>query len=148
LGKAGKRIEFENLINRAALVLAVVTLFLAATFLPPATNAKDNPDDYTRTYSHTFDEVFQAAPTAIERQGYFVTGKDKEKGTITASGVVPNPTGVSHKVDFTLRIETVGTEETRVTVDPDIHGFGGSSFRKRFVSNMFIELQKVLATYR
>ena len=116
--KTHKRIKSKNSINQTAVAISVVTLIVAAAFLTPAVKAKDNPDDYTRVYSHTFDEVFQAAQKAVERQGYFVTDSNKEKGVITGKGDMPIPTaGVTRHFEFTLRLETTAAEQTRATID-------------------------------
>jgi hypothetical protein len=127
--------------------LALITLVvLTAVCLFPAAQAKDKPEDYTMVVLHTYDEVFQAAQTAVERKGWIVTGTDKDKGVITAK----NPDG---KCVIELHVEIISQKpETRVTMNIiKNYGFwkkplgGWDASVWQMVSS---EMQKVLATYQ
>ncbi len=124
-------------VGRLALIALVV---LTVAFLVPAAQAKDKPEDNTRIYRHTYDEVFQAGQDAIERKGCFVTGADKDKGIISGTCGGGKPT-------LELHVETVSQNpETRVTfLFPKVR-FGQS---KGYLLDLFsTELQKVLASYK
>jgi hypothetical protein len=119
---------------------------LAAISSVPAARAKDNADDFTRVYRHSYDEVWDASHEAIERLGWFVTDTDdKDKGAITGKGAGPNG-----KTTFTLHIESVSPKpETRETIDVKWSGFQGSWGGRKYVAKqLFEETQKVLATYK
>ncbi len=126
-----------------AAILAV--LWLALCSLVPAVYAKDNPDDFTRVYSHSYDEVWDATHEVIERAGWFVTSEDKDKGTISGNGLAGNP-----KNTFTLHIETVSPKpETRVTIDVKWNQHAGAwGARKREAHGILARIQTILATYR
>jgi hypothetical protein len=137
-------------IGRLALI-ALVVLIAAPVNSGASKNEKDQ--ETTRIYQHTYDEVFQASQEAIERMGMFLENKDKEKGTISGSGVYKGAGGPTHTITikFDIRIETVSTKpETRVTVNAKAKGgpFGGDGgWGKHFVLDYMGEVQKVLATY-
>jgi len=101
---------------------------------------KDKGQEFTQVYWHTYDEVFQASQVAIERLAYFVTGMDKDKGTISGNTD-------SGRVTFDLHIEALNTKpQSRVTIKVE------STTRFKAVipataDRIFKELQKVLATY-
>jgi len=96
---------------------------------------------YTVVYTHTYDEVFQAATNAVERIGWLVTNKDKDKGVIW---VQYSPTKPSHC--FEMHIETLNAKpETKVTIC--CFKAGGQTFPRTLAGEAFSELQKVLATY-
>ena len=124
------RIPVATAIAVAIVVLAVACLMLDA-------HAKDNPDDFTRVYAHTYDEVFQAAQTAVERLGWFVTSQDKDKGVVVVDY------GKKHYLE--VHLETVSAKpETRLTIVV----FTCRTCSRRIPADMlFSELQKVLATY-
>ena len=134
----------RSLVNGAVGKLVVAITVLMAFFLVPSTPAKDKPEDFTQVYTHTYDEVFQAAQEAIERMGMFVNDKDKDKGMISGHGQYSarNATFPS-EVKFVLHIEPVSPKpEVRVTVDAKVR------FAKRFAADLLAETQKVLATYK
>jgi hypothetical protein len=148
-----RRKKFRSLMSLAARGLVVVLMALLAAFLFPAAQAKDKPEDNTRIYQHTYDEVFQASQEALERMGMFLDDKDKEKGTISGSGVYKGAEGPRHtiRIKFDVRTETVSTKpETRVTVNAKAKGgpFGGDGgWGKHFAQDYLSEVQQVLATY-
>jgi hypothetical protein len=121
----------------------VAVMALTSAFLFPAARAKDKPEDFTRIYQNTYDEVFQATEQTIERKGYSVIEKDKDKGTISST------TTNSH-INLYVHVEVLNnTPETRVTIIPTYKGFKISSGAQReFAENFLTELQKVLSTYR
>lgn len=150
--------EVRNAIRVAAATVCTVVLLAAFVANVPVVKAKDNPEDFTRVYQHTYDEVFQAAQKAVERMGCFITEADKEKGTITgngkcATGAPGYSPGTFWKVEFQVRIETVSDKpETRVIVEAKTKGqfgtYGGTgAARKAFKEQLLSETQKVLATY-
>ncbi|MGP0017415.1 MAG: hypothetical protein ACLPHP_02505 [Candidatus Sulfotelmatobacter sp.] len=130
--------------------LALITLLvLVVASLAPGTPQNDqdedgnySPKEITWVYQHSYDEVFQACQEAIERLGWRVTVLDKDKGTISNSGI---QRGV---FVFTLHIESLNTKpETRVTFT--------SHYTKKMsrrainpIDTLPGEVQKVLATYR
>jgi hypothetical protein len=132
----------------------VVVLGWFAT-LPFASSAfgKDKAEESSATFTHTYDEVFQAAQEATERLGLFVTNTDKNRGVVSGKGVYSGGQAAQWpmKLTFDVHIETVSPKpETRVTIDVQrkakISGRGVSSnvFKSAYLS----ELQKVLATYK
>ncbi len=149
----------RNSLRIAAAALCFVVAALAAILVSPAkADAKDKPEDYTRVYQHTYDEVFQATQKAIERMGCFVKTTDQAKGAIAgngkcATGVAGFSPTMSWKVEFEVRIETVSAKpETRVSVEATTKGqfgnYGGvGGARKAFKEQLLSEIQKVLATY-
>ena len=144
--------RFRSLVNVAAMGLAVAIVVLTAAFLVPAVRAKDNPEDSTRVYKHTYDEVFQGAQEAVERMGCFVTDANKVKGVITGNGKCAHGRpgyGGPYKVEFEITIESVNANpETRVTIRPQIHGLIAHTWAKVFRDDLFAEIQKVLVTYK
>jgi hypothetical protein len=123
--------------------LVVAVMALTSAFLFPAAQAKDKPEDSTRVYQHTYDEVFQAAQKAAERLGWSVTTADKDKGAITGNGVNDNTKNL-----FEAHIESVSAKpETRVTVVLKLTGLSGRGGRQYFTNQFLSELAKVLATY-
>jgi len=131
--------------------LAVILVVMTASCLAPGASKSDKDQEFTRVYQHTYDEVFQASQEAIERTGYFITHKDKDKGTISGNGIFYSKTSVglmSKKCTFDFHIETLNTKpETRVTINANVEVWGApaaSRLKERFSD----ELQKVLATYR
>jgi hypothetical protein len=135
--------EFACFRSLAVVGLAALLTAIAAVPFAPTASAKDNPDDYTRIYTHTYDEVFQAAQEAIARLGWFVTSTDKEKGLITANGLLRRTHNTCQ-----IHIETVSAKpETRVTVD-HIEHFMLAVDRRNRATEFLVELQKVLATYK
>jgi uncharacterized protein YndB with AHSA1/START domain len=123
-------------------ILAVVLGVLATVSFASSAFGKDKPEEFTRIYNHTYDEVFQAAQEAIERKGWFVTNADKDKGTV--SGHMVNA-----KHAFEMHIETVSPKpETRVTISVNAKGLGMGPFRRTSAEGFLSELQKVLVTYK
>jgi hypothetical protein len=130
------------------------------TFASLASGApkKDQDQETTRIYQHTYDEVFQASQEAIERLGCFVT--DKDKGTVSGSVQIIQKPG-SDPVDypFDLHIEALNTKpETRVTINtdkwksirwrgPTFSGWQIKAKESSFKVKLMSELQKTLATY-
>jgi hypothetical protein len=134
--------------------LALIALVaLTAAFLSPAAQAKDKPpEEFTRVYQNTYDEVFQASLDAIQRMGLFVIDKDKGKGTISGNGVYQAITGAgprNFKTTFDIHIETVSAKpETRMTINAaHFRGLLGSFGENNLKQNFLSEVQKVLATY-
>jgi len=126
----------------AVATLVLVLGVLATAFLVPAAPAKDNPEDFTRIYRHTYDEVFEGAQEAIERKGWFVGDADKDKGTITVNGVYGRT-----KMTFEIHIEPVSPKpETRITINGVTKSSGVN--RRDLALQFFTELQKVLVTYK
>ncbi|HKI12552.1 MAG TPA: hypothetical protein VKA02_10585 [Candidatus Acidoferrum sp.] len=104
---------------------------------------KDNPDDFSRVFNHTYDEVFQASQDAIERIGWFITKADKDKGTITGYGMY----GKNNNT-FEIQIEAVSQKpETRAAIAMKTHLLVGVE-RRGLATKFFVELQKVLVTYK
>jgi len=139
--------KHESSWNSKRFVVVAFVLMLGALifggFAGPSASAAPNKDkEFTQVYQHTYDEVFQAIQETAERKGYFITDKDKDKGTITA-------TSGNRKVDFYMHVETLNTKpETRVTVMPKLKGtklFGAGLAQDS--EDFLSELQKVLATY-
>jgi hypothetical protein len=128
----------------AARVIVVGIVALTTAFLSPVAQAKNKPDDFTRVYAHTFDEVFQAAQNAIEREGGFVGNADKSKGVITGKGIA----GYSG-MTWEIHIETISAKpETRLTINITSRGIGSGNSRRYAASQFLMEVQKVLATYQ
>ncbi len=125
-----------------ALAALLGVLIFGGYGAPPASATPNKDKEFTQVYQHTYDEVFQAIQETVERKGYFVTDKDKDKGTFIA-------TSSNRKVDFYLHVETLNTKpETRVTVIPKLRGsklFGSGLAQDS--EDFLKELQKVLATY-
>ena len=150
-----KSTRFRSSVNLAArgLVtfgkLALITLLVLATAslasgVPKNGNNEDAnflPAQQTRVYQHTYEEVFEAALTAIEREGLFVTDKDKNKGIIDGSAY-------GGQVVFTLHVESLNTNpETQVTLNTHwTKKVNRRSINPSF--NVLITIQKVLSTYR
>lgn len=132
--------------------LVIALVVWAAAFLVPAAQAKDNPEDNTRVYRHSYDEVFQATQEAIERIGCFVKDTEKDKGIITGNGkCARGGPGYLFNVEFQIKIETVSTKpETRVTLTMKTKGtfLGAQGPARNFRNDLFMELQKVLVTYK
>jgi hypothetical protein len=88
---------------------------------------------------------------AIERMGYFITAKDKDKGTISGNGIFYSKTSVGlkgRKCTFDIHIKTLNTKpETRVTINANVEVWGESA-SGRLKERLSNELQKVLATNR
>ncbi len=130
----------------AALVLVLGALIFCGCGAPVASGApgKDNPDDFSRVFNHTYDEVFQASQDAIERIGWFITKADKDKGIITGYGMNGN-----NKNTFEIQIEAVSQKpETRAAIAlKTIHFLTGVE-RRGLATKFFVELQKVLVTYK
>jgi hypothetical protein len=135
------------------LALMMLMVLPAASLAPGAPNKdKDQNEESTQIYQHTYDEVFQAAQDSIERLGCAVKNADKDKGIITGDGVcATGPGGHTHKVAFDMLIETVSPKpETRVTINVtsiSIFKPDKKSLQMKFTNDMFSELHKVLATY-
>jgi ankyrin repeat protein len=126
----------------------VRALLLQASSAPAKS---DTDQEFTRTYQHNYDEVFQASQVAIERMGYFVTAKDKDKGTISGKGIFYSKTSVGpmgKKCTFDIHIETLNAKpETQVTINANVEVWGASA-SSRLKERFSNELQNVLATYR
>lgn len=132
--------EYQRSPNLAKTAMIALILMLPVASLIPAAYAKDKTDDFTKVYTHTYDEVFQAAQNAAEREGWFVTNKDKDKGVIWVQYSSTKP---SHS--FEMHIETLSAKpETKVTI---CCFKTRQSFPRVIAGEMFSELQKVLATY-
>lgn len=138
------RTRYRSLGRLSVMALAALLGALVfGGFAAPSTSGAPNKDkEFTQVYQHTYDEVFQAIQETVERKGYFVTDKDKDKGTFIA-------TSSNRKVDFYLHVETLNTKpETRVTIIPKLRGsklFGSGLAQDS--EDFLKELQKVLATY-
>jgi hypothetical protein len=137
-------------VGRLALI-ALVALITA--ILSPAAQAKDKPEESTRVYEYTYDEVFQASLDAMERIGLYVTDRDKEKRTIRGKGGDCTPRGsyMGNTCDLEIHIEIISSKpETRVTLEVKKHGAGNLlvHVERDYKEKYFAELQKVLATYR
>jgi hypothetical protein len=105
--------------------------------------SKGNPEDFTRVYRYTYDEVFAATQDAIERLGWSVTNADKDKGTITGRGIYNKNSNT-----FEIHVETVSPKpETRMTVVQIKDGIFFSN-GKLAAGQLFSEVQKVLVTYK
>jgi len=129
----------------------MLVVFAPALFAPTA-SAKDKPENSTRIYTHTYDEVFQASQETIERMGLFITDKDKDKGTISGNGKYRVLCGYGPcfmTLTFDIRLETVSTKpETRVTIDVKRQASAFNPRGQSEVKNEFLsQLQKTLATY-
>ena len=149
--------EHRSPVTLAARVIVVGIVALTTAFLSPVAQAKDknkeNPDDYTRVYPFTYDEVFQAAEKALLRLGWRVSGKDKDKGIIQGTVIDQHLSVMNYdKNQFEMHIETVSSKpETRITLVVKVHHVWTiSDVRTRQVcaEDYFGELQKVLATYQ
>jgi hypothetical protein len=127
----------------ALITLVVLAVASLASGAPQNDKNKDGnylPGEQTRVYQHTYDEVFQAAQEAIEREGLFVTDKDKDKGTISGNCY-------GGLIVFTLHIESLNTKpETQVTLNTH---FTKKASRRSInpVFNVPTTIQKVLSTY-
>jgi hypothetical protein len=116
--------------------------------VPPLTSGapdkdKDKGQEFTQVYQHTYDEVFQATQVAIERSGYFVTDKDKDKGTISGNGYL-----IGH-FTFDIHIEALNTKpETRVAIIVVPKGRMAGSAKQAAPQRILVTIQKVLATYQ
>jgi hypothetical protein len=122
-----------------AIILGI--LFVVGTL--PAAAADKNA--VSHVYNYSYDEVFQGSQEAIQRLGWFDTGKNKDKGTISGYGM-----HAGCKVPFDIQIETVNAKpETKVTVSANKGGcFGIHTVSQNATKNAILsELQKVLATY-
>ncbi|MGA3166812.1 MAG: hypothetical protein ABSF14_11940 [Terriglobia bacterium] len=134
--------------------LAVMLVVLTAASLAPGAPKKDKDEDqqFTQIYSHTYDEVFQASQETIERMGMFVTDKDKDKGRISGNGKCElKGEPERHRYTFDIHIEALNTKpETRVTINCQLkeRGFTHKAYEKLFKEEFSSELQKVLATYK
>jgi len=134
----------------AVAALAIPLGVLAAPVVPVAAG-KDNPEDFTQIYRHTYDDVFQAAQEAIERRGCVAKDVDKDKGTVTGSGAcVIGGNGLAYMVEFEIHIEPVSPKpETRVTVDAKVKvKLWAGQLRKKFANELLSEISKVLSTYK
>ena len=132
--------------------LAVILVVMTVSCLAPGASKSDKDQEFTRIYQHTYDEVFQASQKAIERMGYFVTAKDKDKGTISGNGIFYTKTSVGikgRKCSFDIHIETLNTSpQTRVTINATVKCIGGWAPANTLKETFLTELQKVLSTYR
>lgn len=141
-------------------VLGILTCSTNAAIANSPGRQKDkvnDEEDTTRVYTNSYDEVFQATQDAIQRIGLFVKAADKNKGTIAGNGdYLPKGATATSKVDFEINIEVVSPKpETRMTVNATavpslsrarkarIEAIISGDFRRA----LFIEIQKVLATY-
>lgn len=140
-------------VGRLALIMLVV---LTAAPMAAGASKKDKEDPNpvgTHVYQHTFDEVFQASLENIERLGYFVTDKDKGKGTISGKGIyqLPPPFTARFNMTFDILIESLNTNpETRVTLHAKAKGGmlgANGNAERQFQLQYSSELQKVLSTY-
>lgn len=138
----------------AAIICRVALVTLVVLTVAPFAPGKDNKNDFkkqaSRTYSHTYDEAFQASQNALERMGMNVTAKDKDKGTLSGNGkYVPKGWVASLSFTFDVHVETVNTNpETRVTIYFKKNGSWGMGREEDAFGDDFLsEVQKVLATY-
>jgi hypothetical protein len=148
-----KRRQFRSSIKLSGRLVAAI-MVLTAAFLFPLAHAKekpkDNPEDFTRVYAFTYDEVFQAANDALFRAGQHIKVSDKDKGLLSAFTYFP---GLGAHCTIDVRIESISAKpETRVTYKvfecdklPRQHKWGPAS---NYASGFFSSLQKVLATYK
>lgn len=142
--------ESQRSVTAILFSLVLVTLVVvAAAILVPAAQAKDNSEENTRVYQHSYDEVFQASLQTIERMGVFVNAKDKDKGTISGSCLYqPPPAGGQYKVTYDILIEALNTKpETQVRINVKAKSMFAGTVEKGFKMRFFTELQKVLSTY-
>jgi hypothetical protein len=133
--------EKSLFVRRAFAAILLGILFISGTL--PAAAADKNA--VSHVYNYSYDEVFQGSQEAIQRLGWFDTGKNKDKGTISGHGMF-----AGCKVPFEIHIETVSAKpETKVTVSANKGGcFGIHKNSQNGVKNDILsELQKVLATY-
>jgi hypothetical protein len=135
-----------------ALITLVVLAFASLASGSPKKD-KNQDEEATHVYSHTYDEVFQGALETIERMGMFATDKDKDKGKIGGNGNYRGKTwqGVPRDlpVTFDIQIETVNAKpETQVVVKAKATGWKAKGYGQEFANEFSGELQKVLATYR
>lgn len=99
----------------------------------------------TRVYSHTYDDVFQAALEEVERSGCPLENADKDKGIITYA---------DHgyfKCTYEIHVESVSPKpETRVSVDHrcKVSWIDKKSMVASFGESYLGAVQKILATYR
>jgi len=135
----------SGIVKRALIMLVALSVVPLAFGTPE--NEKNKDVACTRVYQHTFDEVFQAIQEKSERDGGFVTDKDKEKGTITEE--IANG-----KETYYFHVEPLNNKpETLVTVVQKWRGYH-APFAKAYRScdglqqYYFRDLQKVLSTYR
>ena len=149
------RNEYGQSRNRAGMAIGRLALIMLVvlTVVPLASGASKKDKEATRIYSHTYDEVFQASLETIERMGYFVTAKDKDKGTISGDGIVKLVMGSAgpenKKCSFDIHIETLNTSpQTRVTINATVKCIGGWAPANTLKETFLTELQKVLSTYR
>ena len=130
--------------------MAVLTTASWAPGAPKKDTEQVKDQQFTQIYSHTYDEVFQAAQETIERMGMFVTDKDKDKGTISGNGEYHYVSGLGPgrlTLTFNIVIETVSAKaETRVTIN-EKHKGHALGWEKAFKKDFLSELQKMLATY-
>jgi len=136
--------RYRGLSAAVATVLVAVMAGAMAASLAPAAYAKDNPEDFTRVYRHTYDEVWDATHDAIERNGWFVTDDDKDKGIIHGNADFPH-----WKTTFEVHIETVSSKpEPKMTIKVKSTGVAGGGARKATAAGILEDTQKVLATYK
>jgi hypothetical protein len=137
----------------AVAILVAVLGALGTVSFASSAFGKEKPEEFARTYNHTYSGVFQATQEAIERMGMFVADKDKDKGTFTGDGDYQGMTDTGPRripMAFDILIESVSTKpETRVTIlRIQTKGVFSGQFRKPFASDLLAELQRVLATYK
>jgi hypothetical protein len=140
-------------VTALALVLGVLVFVGSAGSSPrpggalPAVPNNDKDQESTRVFDHTYDEVFQASLEALERMGYFVTTKDKDKGTISGNGIFYSQS-VAKKCTFDIHVEILNTKpETQVTVNAKVKGVWGGWADTEVKRKLFMQLQQVLSTY-
>jgi hypothetical protein len=130
-------------VNLAALGQVIVMMALAVAFSSGSAQAKDK-EPFERIYAYTYEEVFQAAQEAAERQGWSVTSADKDRGVILGGGVP----GCS-KCTFEVHIEIVSPKpETRVTFQFEHCCNWDRRYRQGQSDGYLGDIQKVLVTYK
>lgn len=147
------RCSVGTTVGKLAVMLVVLTLAASAPGTPKDKDQDGNyyPQELTQVYQHAYDEVFQACQDAIERKGWFVTDKDKDKGTISGKA----PATYFSAFVFSMHIESLNTKpETRVTINGHSAQKGrflvGANTRNEVHQNevgLITEVQKVLSTY-
>ena len=138
---------------RALQFAAVTMLVLVPHFSFPVAQAqeksKDSPDDFTRVYNFTYDDVFQAANEVLFRHGGNIKTADKEKGLLSSVSNAVN--GPDDRCTTDIKVEAISpAPETRVTY----HGQCGKPIHHKWeptsqsAARFFGDLQKILSTYK
>jgi len=105
----------------------------------------------SRTFSYTYDDVFEAPQEGVFKKGLEVEKADKQTGKIIGSGWLQEICGAGPCLmssTFAIYIEQISPEpKTRFEIVLDRHGFTAWGGEQKTVNNLLIEIQKVLGTY-